>query len=1558
MPGQRAGQASNYMVGLLATLASFCALQFLELTAERPGRTPVVALSVSYPIERWPANTWVVEDTALVQQLDSDTFHIQSTECYYHPDPSDEITVDSANSEPKVLESSGSAMNPLDALENSIQSTDSTMHSDQPLLVYVNAHFAVNDRSELCLIGPHSLPQQSDTWHNFESFVQRYFEGAIVASNRPLVFLLETNRLHQWLPAGLMSNDIATRLTELAKEHAGGEQTRRISWLLVDGSETNDIIASGGSSLMTRLMCEVLSGHPGQPRKPQGGSESKSGDWESDWIDSNNLPDRLQQRFQRWASDHGRETVAKVRWIDTGGSQPLRLAPLASNWKSEAFQKPGLGPVQQDTPTIRFEHVFESFADTQVAQKRPWLWVRLHADAQRLDWVRSGGQNLMNQHATLDRRWANSVIRLQRIAGQHTAEAFQNDGVDSVDRALADIAARAERLGEAWHSVSATPTLSMVKHWVSRFKAEDREPCPLMMALLQNSNCNFWRQPSTASRVAKTRADAFRSIASVPVETFPSVRIWIDQIDHARRKVSDTCLLTSLPEDESLANAVDDLELCLESLTPQIRLRSNAWLTSQRTMVSLPFFWPFVLNSPESWSKTQVLNFLNDAQMIGRFIQSSPSDSEGLSDLQQKRSHQSVQRINAFLDQVEQQWRQHHFTSSADRSMISASQRRDIAETEALNQRFAEAQFQITSSRWSAWNVRQRLRTDATDQMATSRDDLPGWLGTIAMQDESLAGRWMSDYRNEQNRHRIYDEVERTLDDLWRGSLQETTPYFARLAKSMFKSLADSHFEQSSDTERQQSLQERLKLCREFLKEDSIRPVGRVNELALAGVNAEAEIHVEPSTNTTVGRSFALEVGGTALIQIRSTDTDARVWGAGKMNFSPLARRKQPTRIEIQSEALAPDQVAEIVLSFRGHEFVGQLAGGSHASLVRRRPQAIGQTARVSLNPLPVRRRAVVFVVDSSASMNELAATEQTRRVDQAGTKLDASRASLLTAADRLWQQDCDMGMVLYGHRVAIDAKRGSKLIQKRYAKQFPFSFELPAYRDVEVAIPVGRFGGQQYAEMENRLDNIVPWGQSPLYLALDSAIDDLSQSGPYQSRDIVVITDGDNYQFNPTPDAIISLDSVVQRARDAAIRVHVVGFASAANDRIDPSSVTNPTFASIAQGTGGWQAAGVHDFVNGLLQAENPNQTRIELTPEDSLGRVNGESHSLEVGETINLHLEGRPHQRWKLELEGLSKTIHLSPDDHVRLRLANGSAGNADGLSVERVAEENTPLAWLDVRQNDRTVAQQLGIWRSRLHDENATFVVGWRPTDDLTLARPEAVWIEVSALEHPSKVRPRTTGPLRYASSLVNWLPGHGLPIAEFSCDRWPQSSPEYALQVWAGTPPQTQFHWLPLRETNSRSWVADDFPEHRFELKKHEGKTTLTIRYPQSATENASDAMWMVAADDSSEFQITGEWYDRGGRLSVHELTTKLDAPSRDADAMPLTLTAAGSNSPQTLVTSTVLKLISVADFKRDATLLVSPYHGVVTSPTKSVGTVISRVSRMPSSRLGISDIQVK
>ena len=158
-------------------------------------------------------------------------------------------------------------------------------------------------------------------------------------------------------------------------------------------------------------------------------------------------------------------------------------------------------------------------------------------------------------------------------------------------------------------------------------------------------------------------------------------------------------------------------------------------------------------------------------------------------------------------------------------------------------------------------------------------------------------------------------------------------------------------------------------------------------------------------------------------------------------------------------------------------------------------------------------------------------------------SKLAAARTAISDILNR-WRGGSDLiGVSLFGHRVALGTSAQGTLFQNRYYANFPFPQTLRACEDVETILPVGRFTDVEFSTVMNRLDLLLPWGQTPLYLAIQQAIEQTPNLGHGVSHDVIVVSDGRNYQFNSTPDKNVSIYSVIQQAKRLGVRIHIIGF-------------------------------------------------------------------------------------------------------------------------------------------------------------------------------------------------------------------------------------------------------------------------------------------------------------------------------------------------------------------------------------------------------------------------------
>ena len=165
---------------------------------------------------------------------------------------------------------------------------------------------------------------------------------------------------------------------------------------------------------------------------------------------------------------------------------------------------------------------------------------------------------------------------------------------------------------------------------------------------------------------------------------------------------------------------------------------------------------------------------------------------------------------------------------------------------------------------------------------------------------------------------------------------------------------------------------------------------------------------------------------------------------------------------------------------------------------------------------------SVIFVLDCSDSMSQ--PWEDTKAVRETGlqparSRFDGAKDSLLATLGKLAQQgNYEVGVVLFGHRLAWDGTDEPQPIeQTAYLDQtlgYGALGSLLPGDDVEVVLPLKRFGEIELDLIQQRLQTVQPWGEDPLYYSIVKALDSFSGRRNALQKSIVVLTDGDNQQW------------------------------------------------------------------------------------------------------------------------------------------------------------------------------------------------------------------------------------------------------------------------------------------------------------------------------------------------------------------------------------------------------------------------------------------------------------
>jgi Mg-chelatase subunit ChlD len=431
------------------------------------------------------------------------------------------------------------------------------------------------------------------------------------------------------------------------------------------------------------------------------------------------------------------------------------------------------------------------------------------------------------------------------------------------------------------------------------------------------------------------------------------------------------------------------------------------------------------------------------------------------------------------------------------------------------------------------------------------------------------------------------------------------------------------------------------------------------------------------------------------------------------------------------------------------------------------------------------KRASVVFILDCSHSMQTLATVE----APGAQSRTQASRMEVAKGAlrallgDMAEQGTVRVGVRLFGHRVGWSTTEADKLLrQTSYGDDIPAA--LRPYADVENVLPLGRFDSLAAGRVFDKLQTVKPWGESPLYLALQQAVGDF---GPDDNaaRSIVVVTDGQNYQFNPPREFQPALADVLSAAERARVAIHIVGFDLPQNE----AQAAGREFTEIASRTGGSYApaSSVTALLNSLQRLLRPGEFQVT-----SGGSPVGEA---ELGQPVVLRGQ-RGRQRYDVQFENRREAVELAGGEAVELAIRRGEPR----LEVLPYLKGNPRFEPLVTSGDNAQTPLQAGIHRSIRTPEGVQFPISLQHSEGHFVPRPAELWVEVAPVGLPPESSP---GP--YIFYDAPFAPETTVPLVTLLARNWPPEAAKAEIRVWAknvATPPTEE---RPLAE------IADRLPD---------------------------------------------------------------------------------------------------------------------------------------------------
>jgi hypothetical protein len=564
----------------------------------------------------------------------------------------------------------------------------------------------------------------------------------------------------------------------------------------------------------------------------------------------------------------------------------------------------------------------------------------------------------------------------------------------------------------------------------------------------------------------------------------------------------------------------------------------------------------------------------------------------------------------------------------------------------------------------------------------------------------------------------------------------------------------------------------------------------RDRQARLLAASAAGLVPMTPSLPVTgleprIEREFSIEVTsgiptGTAAVWIRDQDGPTMsIEGPDGQRHRrlPLAMKPDQAGIVKLPYAIDLDNLRghgprmEALSLYRGHSFkhpfTVETPGGAERRYVNPGPQptfinVIGEAAR---------RGSTVLVLDSSDSMKNPMEIEGP--TTKPTTRLDVARAAVRQMMQRLVNQGrYNVGVQFYGHRVARYIQSNDLVARNPDWPGSEIPADLDPAVDVQNILTLGRFTEVQRQQVNERLDKLRPWGETPLFLAIREAIRDFEDDSPEHSKSIVVITDGLDYTFNP--ENPVSIDDVLEAMPDPPIPLYIVGFRLAAEDRAQAER----DFGRLARETGGRFFSA--DQATTLAQALNATllrEVRYQVTDTTNNQQL-GDNLIGEI--TKSPPRTGPPHD-FKVDLQSdiadITQNVSLLPGQALEMFLSR------DGRYLEnRQYLEGDPKFSPPVPR-DYTIRTRyvVGLHRPQWDGPIVDFPVSFQQAEPADFVPPPVeVWIEITPQT------PRNDGQSRvYYDMQIE----PRLPVAVVDCTdaQWPPEARRAAVRAWWKTTP---------------------------------------------------------------------------------------------------------------------------------------------------------------------------
>ncbi|MCC9603429.1 hypothetical protein LOC67_23010 [Stieleria sp. JC731] len=520
--------------------------------------------------------------------------------------------------------------------------------------------------------------------------------------------------------------------------------------------------------------------------------------------------------------------------------------------------------------------------------------------------------------------------------------------------------------------------------------------------------------------------------------------------------------------------------------------------------------------------------------------------------------------------------------------------------------------------------------------------------------------------------------------------------------------------------------------------------------------------------------------GATAFDPIEIEPSDSRAVGSANESFS----------LSIASDDVIKSTGFQVAAVFRGHEFrqdldVKRLGGVT----ITTQPQP-STISDITLNANSA-GLSVGFILDGSASMDEPLQGESKRRIDIAK---DALQAMLMELAQR---GDSRASVRAFGHRAGWSTTEPLRIMTRPDLIDLSPAQVVPA-RDVETLYELSHLNVIAAQKTAAEIAAVQPWGQSPLYLAVADSLGEFPSNRTADNRHIVVITDGENYQFAPPSDGQFrptTDQDIRQQWQRSQIPIHILGLGM---DRTDDAGAI-AEFEQLCRDTGGQFHA--------LQSSTDLKQTLASLLRVRSYEVVNESSQlapvtRTSVGKSVRLQLPSGKTQRFGLHLEGdfthppVSEQMQLEGGESIQLFVDTQGTEifafpfDQDVVASQRLVTSDNSDSSMLLRLHQAKRQQSTVTIQASVQELSSTATNRFKPTD-----KPQSYWIEVQPLAKSTSDNSFVESGQRYVFNDRSFENKTPVPVISLIAENWPAAATHASVNVWIGDQDSATVEILP-------------------------------------------------------------------------------------------------------------------------------------------------------------------